>query len=320
MPKLVDSQISKTVSAQASEWFVLMVSGKASPRQRQDFVSWLAQSPAHQKAWLQTQAIWQGLEQLGLADLPEVKALPQPARPLPGRFFGPARYALGALAIVLAVWLYRQPFWYADYYTEAGASKTIALNDGSVVELATDSAISVAYTGHYRRIVLHRGEAFFTVAADAARPFDVVAGAAEIRALGTAFDVSRAGGDMQVTVFEHSVRVTAGDQRIAKLTRGNAIRFQNKRLGDVTPQPLAVIDGWRRHRLVFDDKRLDDVVKALNRYRRLPIIILGHSVKNLAVTGWFDTDNTDTALRTIEETLAVKIRRLPGGLVLLSAA
>ena len=300
---------------------MLVNSGKLTTQQRQAFEQWLAQSPVHRAAWQQTQSVWEGLGQLSPADLNDLKVSASPAgRPAPSRHFTAPRFAIGAMALLLAAFIYQQPFWYANYYTGAGESNRIVLSDGSAVELDTDSAISVSYTGNHRRLVLHYGEAFFTVAADAARPFDVVAGTVEVQALGTAFDISRESDDMQVTVFEHAVRVTAGGQQVDKLASGNSVSFKDHHLGNITPQNLAVIGSWRQHKLVFEDRKLGDVVKALNRYRKVPIIILGSQAQNLSVTGLFDTQDTDTALQTIEETLAVTIRRLPGGLVLLSAS
>lgn len=355
MPQPVDPNLLQTASKQASEWFVQLSSGTITPEQQQAFAQWLAQSPTHQQAWHDTQIIWQGFEQLSNADIAELKTNTLPAAIDPvllntklfklnlstgsevstspmrtavdvsqdcinKRFFAPSRYAFSAVILLLVAMFFKQPFWYADYYTSTVESKQITLSDGSTVELDADSVISVDYTNNRRQVKLYHGEAFFTVAADTARPFAVLAGETEIQALGTAFDVNHDGDDIQVTVFEHAVRVTANNEQIDKLSSGNAVSFKYNHLGKIIPQNLATIDSWRQHRLIFEDKKLGEVVKALNRYRRMPIIMFGSEAKNLPVTGLFDTHDTDTALQTIEETLAVKIRRLPGGIVLLSAA
>jgi len=320
MPHSAHTRISPKVSLQASEWQVLINSGKATSQQQQAFEQWLAQSAEHRRAWRETQTAWQGLGQLSAADLQELKAFVLPPRAARLPFFRHLPYAFGALLLMLSVLIYRQPFWYADFYTAAGETIQITLSDSSALELDSGSAISVKYTGRLRRIVLHRGEAFFNVAADAARPFEVAVGEVEVRALGTAFDISREGQDMQVTVFEHAVRVTAGGERVEQLPSGNTISFKDHHLGKAMPQNLQNIDSWRRHRLIFEDRPLEEVVAALNRYRSWPIMLLGERVKSLSVTGLFDTQDPDSALQAIEETLNIKIRRLPGGLVLLTAA
>lgn len=318
-----DSKSSQNASLEASEWFVIINSGKVTRSQRQAFEQWLAQSPLHRQCWQQTQMTWQGMNHFSATDIQDLKsAVLQPigAASRPKRLARIQRYAFGAAALVLVAVISQRPVWYADYYTNVGESKQITLSDGSVLELDTDTAISVDYTDGRRRIILHQGEAYFTVAADTKRPFDVITGETDVQALGTEFDVSRAGDDMQVTVFEHSVRVSAADQSIDKLASGQCATFKNHQLGQTRPQNLSAINGWRQHRLTFEDQRLDEVIAVLNRYRHVPIVLLGDQIKGLSVTGLFDTQDTESALQAIEETLAVKIQRLPAGLVVISAA
>ncbi|MFX9169461.1 FecR domain-containing protein, partial [Acinetobacter baumannii] len=59
----------------------------------------------------------------------------------------------------------------ADHATGVGERRDLALADGSHVLLNTDSALSVDYTADRRGVALQRGEAFFAVARDPARPF-----------------------------------------------------------------------------------------------------------------------------------------------------
>lgn len=217
------------------------------------------------------------------------------------------------------VTLAKLPYWTADYTADTGTTRLVTLTDGSTVELDSGSAISVDYTNARRAVTLHQGEAYFTVAANPARPFDVLTGDVEIRALGTTFDVDKGDETIHVAVTEHAVRVKSGQQTLDKLASGNAISVTGQRLGRVTPQLLSNTASWRRHQLIFADRPLAEVITALNRYRTLPVLMLGSQIKNLAVTGLFDTQDTDTALQTIGETLAVKIHRLPGGLVLMTA-
>jgi len=84
------------------------------------------------------------------------------------------------------------------------------LPDGSVVELKDDSKIYVAFTPGFRRVALVSGEAHFKVAKNKERPFIVVIGNVEVRAVGTAFSVQRGDASVEVLVTEarpHSLRV-----------------------------------------------------------------------------------------------------------------
>lgn len=339
MPPPLNPERIETASRQASEWFVLMNSGKVTPAQQQAFKQWFAESENNQQAWQQTQGIWQGLEQLQADDIAALKDSISP-RPEPTkgrtqqttkpstaskharaiRFGWPSapRLAFSALALMLTIWVAQQPFWTADYSTGPDTSGRIALSDGSVLELNADSAVAVNYSDNHREIRLLQGEAYFTVAKDAKRPFDVIADGMAIRALGTQFNVNRDGDATQVTVFEHAVRVTAEEQKIPHLPAGQSASYADGKLGAGTTATLSSVDSWRQHRLIFADRKLGEVIAILNKYRRWPILLIGADLKNRAVTGIFDTNDTDTTLDTIQQTLTVNLHRLPGGIVLMT--
>ena len=62
------------------------------------------------------------------------------------------------------------------------------LPDGTVVELMEGAEFAAEFSAAARRVVLRHGGAYFQVAKDA-KPFVVVAGDVEVRAVGTAFSV-----------------------------------------------------------------------------------------------------------------------------------
>ena len=292
-----------------------MQSGPLTPAQQQNFQDWLAASPKHKIAWRQTQGIWQGLEQLTSVEIAAIIPKAEKAKRKSRAIRLPA-FAMAV--IVLAALLHRLPFWFADYSTGTETSSPITLSDGSTLELNADSAVSVDFTREHRRLVLHQGEAFFTVAKDTARPFDVTAGRVEVRALGTMFNIKQDGHATRVTVFEHAVKVTAESRQISRLGSGHTATATGGSLTENSAENLTAIDGWRQHRLIFADRTLAEVIETLNKYRRWPIILLEPELRNRTVTGIFDTVDTDTALETIQQTMAVKLRRIPGGLAVIS--
>ena len=83
------------------------------------------------------------------------------------------------------------------YKTAVGESAVIPLRDGSVLELNTDSTVVVNFTKLQRNIELLRGEVYFDVAKDAAKPFVVTVGGDEVIAIGTAFSIDA--GDLLST-------------------------------------------------------------------------------------------------------------------------
>ncbi|MEP9370460.1 FecR domain-containing protein [Xanthobacter sp. VNH20] len=58
----------------------------------------------------------------------------------------------------------------ADYIAPVGERRTVALGDGSMVELNTDTAMAVDLQAGRRSVRLFRGKAFFQVTHDPQRP------------------------------------------------------------------------------------------------------------------------------------------------------
>src|SRR5262249_26695614 len=67
--------------------------------------------------------------------------------------------------------------------------------------------VSVLFTAGERRVRLEKGEAHFQVAKNPARPFIVSAGAVDVRAVGTAFNVKLGAAAVDVLVTEGKVSV-----------------------------------------------------------------------------------------------------------------
>lgn len=121
---------------------------------------------------------------------------------------------LGTLAASILIaftgsWLYLQR---GVYTTDIGEQRSLALADGSTVELNSRSRIKVQYTEHERRIDLLEGQALFHVAKNKLRPFIVHTGDTRVRAVGTAFDVYKTGSGAVVTVVEGRVAVRIGER------------------------------------------------------------------------------------------------------------
>ncbi|OYX02509.1 MAG: hypothetical protein B7Z12_11985, partial [Caulobacter vibrioides] len=97
------------------------------------------------------------------------------------------------------------------YETDVGERMTAHLDDGSTVELNTDTRLRVKFRLGERRLDLVKGQAFFNVAHDARRPFLVTAGPMEVRAVGTRFDVRHDGPGASVVLAQGKVQVRAKD-------------------------------------------------------------------------------------------------------------
>ncbi len=305
----------------ARHWFVLLRDDAASAADRAAFAAWLAADPLHRQAWTETEQLWRRMD----AVVPVLRAR-EPLRdavsaPLVSRRGWLKQAAAAALVLGGGTYLATAPAFMADHRTAVGERRVIALSDGSVVDLAGDSAVSVAMESGLRRVTLHHGQAYFQVAPDAARPFVVAAGNGEIRALGTAFDVRRGQDSVRVAVSEHAVAVTLDGRRLeaVRLDEGRALQYGADGIGPTTAADIAALLSWRQDRLFFQEAPLGEVVADLDRYRPGRIVIADAAVAALPVTGFFHTAQAEAALQTIAATLPVRLTRLTDRLVIIRA-
>lgn len=319
-----ETKPSNTTVTQAAYWRAQLSSDLVTDQQWREFVIWLAEKPENKIAWLEISDFWQGLDNLTLADVttPDYSRVISDNKPV--RISPKPRLALAIAAsfllLVSSTWFIRSGFYFADYTTAPGKQRSIQLADGSEIRMNTGTAISVDYSQTRRQITLHDGEAYFVVAADADRPFQVQSGYWTVRAFGTAFNVKIHQEQETLTVFQHDVKVTAENgQVLESLPEGREVVFTGSVINPVKTGALQRVKDWRNQRMVFQDRPLAEVIAELNRYRVGAIMIINNDIKKLPVTGVFDTVDTNIALKTIEQSLPINVTKLTEKVVLLSA-
>jgi transmembrane sensor len=105
------------------------------------------------------------------------------------------------------------------YTTAAGATRRVALEDGTGVVMNAGTRMAVAYSEHLRAIMVSHGEATFTVAREPHRPFHVHAAGRDFEAKTGTFNVRvRAPGRLDLTVLKGTVIVFPAQARVAQTT------------------------------------------------------------------------------------------------------
>ena len=208
------------------------------------------------------------------------------------------------VAIGIAFATLRQP---ERYVTQFGEQRSVTLSDGTRVTLNTASKIEVMMRKDHRGVRLVQGEALFDVAHDAARPFDVDAGNAAVRVVGTQLNVDTRPQQTTITVVEGRVALrsdkvpvlVAGD-RLVVSAAGSAVVTH----GVNTDAALA----WTRHQLVFEHRPLGEVAEEFNRYNLGHITIESASLRSQEVTGVFQSNNPASFLSFLSSIPGVTIR------------
>ena len=152
-----------------------------------------------------------------------------------------------------------------------------------------------------------RGEAIFDVAHDHRRPFDVYAGSAVVRAVGTSFDVRRVDkANVNVMVTEGRVMLdpasaTQGERTLGQvpvtLAAGRARDVSHA--GHVEVQYLSSAEAarrlaWRGGAISFQGESLADAISEFNRYSRHRLELGDPELGNLRVGGEFRTTDIDS--------------------------
>ncbi|SFK69406.1 FecR family protein [Methylocapsa palsarum] len=299
----------------AADWFVRLDAGAMSQAELTAFRAWLVSDPANEAAFDEVCDLWGGLEGLRrrLAPAPERKP-----RRLIRRLAAGASLAAAAIVLLVAsddLTL----IWKADFLAGPDV-RTIALDDGSRVQLNARAAIAVDYSGQARRLTLLRGQAYFEVAPNPARPFIVEAAGGTTTVRGTAFDIETQDSRTEVTVTDHVVGVSTGDGEEVVVVAGRQTAY-GPGFGVQAPYSVdaAAVTAWRRGQMMFQDRPLGEVIAALSRHHRGFVLVLGEALRRRRVSGVFSTADPMAAIRTIALSLGLRTITLTPYLVLLRA-
>ena len=170
-----------------------------------------------------------------------------------------------------------------------GGEYFMTLEDGTRVWLnaATRLKYPVVFTGGIRKVFL-KGEAYFEVVHDTTRPFIVETEQANIRVLGTSFDVCayKEEGKMWMTLEEGMVEVESADkEKKIKMFPGEQICLEDGRGMKKYKVETALFTSWRIGRLVFKDIRLEDLMRNVARWYDVEVVFRRENLKDIVFTG-----------------------------------
>jgi transmembrane sensor len=295
------------------------------------FAAWLAASPDHASSWARLNAAW---DEFDAGDDPLLEATRRDALSARRPSMGGAQWGLVAAACAVLVlagagFALRalaptpaagrpQQLVAANaaptFATAVGAASTFTLSDGSQVTLDTNSAVAVAYDGRRRAVRLLRGQAFFSVVHDPARPFTVDIGARTVEDLGTDFDARLDGASLSITLVKGSLAVTAPDGgRPSTLTPGQRLQASPGQGDRITTADLDQTLAWRTGYLEFHDALLSQAFAEMNRYGGAPAHLIDGSLRDVRVSGRFKVGDPTAFARALAELYPLRLARRPGG-------
>ena len=333
---IANGRTQPAIIAEASAWFIEFRADDVDGDARVRFIDWLRRSPEHIHAYLEISGVWADLptaDPQGKIDIaalierargaPDVIALPADrprpsATPSAEKLRAAWRSRRAALALAAVVLLSVATVLFLDrgtfngvYTTAIGEQRTVQLLDGSTVELNARSAIEVRLTAEQRDVTLLEGQALFRVAKDKQRPFVVRAGDAQVRAVGTEFDVYKKQAATVVTVVEGRVETyddlnNPGTAAII-LSAGEQLTVLPHVVTKPTRTDTAVATAWVQKRLIFEETPLSDVAEEFNRYNRRPLTIDGGELGSLKISGVYSSTDPASLINFLRSQNSIQV-------------
>ena len=306
-------EITNKMTNQALAWVARLRSESVTETDLENFADWLNDSDYHQQAWESAIDTW---ESLGvISHLPAESLLftdePKPQRGLAklfSDFWKPLTTMAATTALVVGLFMTMQEDR-QHYYSAVGGYQQVTLQDGSLIELNTDTEIAVLLGERSRHVELIKGEAFFTVASDKTKPFIVTVGDARVQALGTAFNIYRQSDKQStVSVIEGVVRVSeaSGSPTSApesKMLLASDVVIINELFGvsDLQAANIEQLTAWRSGQIVFDRASVSEAVAILNRYLVRKILVTESAVSKHRISGIFSSHEQGETLAAVAQ-------------------
>jgi len=229
--------------------------------------------------------------------------------------------ALGAVAALgLGLLAWEDPAWRTETHaTSAGKRQELTLTDGSRITL--DSGTRVTVTRHWRsrRVTLESGRALFSVV-PSWRPFTVDAGAAQVRVVGTAFDIRRRQDAVTVTVRHGRVAVQGTQASSALvLTADQQVEVRGGHPGEPAAVDAAAATAWQDGRFVFRRTPLREVLDDIAHYSGRTVRLADPALADLQVSGVYRIANAAALLDLLPTLLPVQVAHGNDGVSTVSA-
>lgn len=156
---------------------------------------------------------------------------------------------------------------YNTIATPRGGEYQIILPDGSKVWLNSASSINfpTAFNGNERSVTI-TGEAYFEVAHNPGKPFNVKANGTKIQVLGTHFNVMAYAneGSVKTTLLEGSVKVSAGNES-SLIKPGQQARVSEGQI-KIMAANLEEAVAWKNGYFYFKNTDIQTVMRQISRW------------------------------------------------------
>ena len=207
---------------------------------------------------------------------------------------------------------------YSEIHSPIGTRTTFYLPDGSTGLLNGGSSLKfpTQFSGKTRDVKL-TGEAYFKVTSNHKKPFIVSTEKIDVKVFGTSFNVM-AYADEQVT----EVTLESGQIELFKKSNNNI-----KSIGILKPNESCVYNSqsdsskiititsteklsWIHGKLTFKYEPFEEVIRKINRWYNVNIVIKDESLQSYIYYGTFEDETLEEVLRLLHFTAPIRYNDL----------
>lgn len=350
MSKVTQFNSKEEIQEQACLWVSRMDRG-CSAQEKRDMIVWVNQSNSHREILMKMASLWDDLSVLN--ELSALFPLEKASKRANGRF---RNFSLAASLLLMVLMggslmtdinfapLLSFNIMATDkvelFSTKVGEQASFSMNDGTSIQLNTNSIVEVAYTSNQRHLRLIQGEAKFDVAKDTTRPFTVTAGEKSFTALGTIFNIQKnSDQDIELLVSEGKVLITKSFEVIKSISdnigalkldelpgvlvkSGEKAVIDNSTLNPVKKVSLVQVQrdlAWQQGMLIFEGEPLAQALKEISRYSNTHFDIIDDKLAQLIIAGYFKADDIDGLLQSLSLNFNIYHQKTSTGSIRLSS-
>jgi transmembrane sensor len=224
----------------------------------------------------------------------------------------PQKYILriaAVLVIGLVSWYYISNSVIEKSFSTSTEIAQLNLSDGSEIALNKGAIINYPekFSGETREIKMN-GEAYFNIAKNAAKPFIIHTSNADIKVLGTSFNViSKPNGDLEVVVNTGVVSVTStktNEQVILHKDEKASYLTSNASLLKTVNTDVNYLS-WNTRKFVFRESTLSNVFENIEKVYGIKIIA-DERIMNCKLTATYDRLDVKQIIHLIDMTFGFK--------------
>ncbi|EPL9570414.1 FecR family protein [Providencia rettgeri] len=290
----------------AAMWVVKTTQRELNAQENSEFQHWVNASTEHANAYYRARQIWAltSCNQLPKKIIKPIKA---------ANSYLKTTIAASVLVCGLAMLLWwNENQESIDYQAKIGEVQHITLPDGSQVDLDSGAQLQLAFDGQYRQVNLLQGRAYFSVApitGSELRPFQVKAKNGVTQALGTEFVIDTEGDHVDVSVYQHSVKISllSGQEQVVKA--GQFTQYQ-RQISPTMPIAKQNSEGWREGQITFQQQTLSEIAAKISRYHKKKIIILASDSEE-KLSGVLQINTLESGLKHLTSSKGLTIYEVP---------